>query len=41
MSPAKEKQPARPVTDGYLDDVFAIFKKRQHPFVLVEVSALR
>jgi hypothetical protein len=40
-SPAKEKQLARPPTNGYLDDVFWIFKERQHPFVLVEESALR
>jgi hypothetical protein len=41
MCPAKEKQPARPVKDGYLDDAFAIFKARQHPFVLVVVSTSR
>jgi len=32
-------QPVRPNT-GYLDDVFSIFKARQHPVVLVEESAL-
>lgn len=31
----------KPAKDGYLDDVFSIFKARQHPFVLVEESALR
>jgi hypothetical protein len=40
MSPTKEKQPAKPVKYGYFDNVFAILKARQHPFVLVEESAL-
>lgn len=40
-SPAEEKQPVRPLKDGYLDDVFSIFKARQHPFVLLEESAMR
>lgn len=40
-SPAKEKEPASPVRDGFLDEVFLIFKVRQHPIVLVEESALR
>ena len=40
-SPAKEKQAIRPRKNGYLDDVFSIFKARQHPFMLLEESALR
>ena len=40
-SPANEKQPVRTLKNGYLDDVFSIFKARQHPFVLLEESALR
>jgi hypothetical protein len=40
-SPAKEKRSARPSKSGYLDDVFLIFKARQHPFVPAEESALR
>jgi hypothetical protein len=40
-SPAKEKQPVRPLKNGYLNDVFSIFKVRQHPFILLEESALR
>jgi hypothetical protein len=40
-SSTKENQPVRPLKDGYLDDVFSIFKVHQHPFVLVEESALR
>jgi hypothetical protein len=40
-SPAKEKQPVQPLKNGYLDDVFSIFKARQHPFILLEESALR
>jgi len=40
-SPAKEKQPVRPLMNGYLNDVFSIFKARQHPFILLEESALR
>jgi hypothetical protein len=39
--PAKEKQPAGPSKNGYLNEVFLIFKAHQHPFVLVEESALR
>jgi hypothetical protein len=39
-SPAEEMQPVRPPNTGYLDDVFSIFKARQHPVVLVEESAL-
>jgi len=38
--PAKEKQPVRPLKNGYLDDMFSIFKARQHPFILLEESAL-
>src|SRR3954447_17691168 len=30
-----------PAKNGYLDDLFSIFKARQHPFVVVEESALR
>jgi hypothetical protein len=41
ISPAEEKQPVRPLKDGYLDDVCSIFKARQHPIVLVEESAMR
>src|SRR5277367_5522012 len=37
----KEKQPVRPLKNGYLDDVFSIFKARQHCIVLVEESAMR
>jgi hypothetical protein len=37
---SKEKLLARPSKNGYLDDVFSIFKARRHPFVLVEESAL-
>lgn len=40
-SPPEEKQPVRPLKDGYLNDVFSIFKARQHPFVLLEESAMR
>src|SRR6202034_3630159 len=40
-SPAEEKQPVRPLKNGYLNDVFSIFKARQHPFILLEESALR
>jgi hypothetical protein len=39
-SPAEEKQPVRPLKNGYLGDVFSIFKARPYPFVLVEESAL-
>lgn len=39
-SSASEKQPVRTVEHGYLDEVFAIFKARQHPIVLLEESAL-
>jgi hypothetical protein len=41
MSHVQEKHPARPLNDGYLDDVFAIFEARQRHLVLIEVSALR
>ena len=40
-SPAKDMQPVRLPNTGYLDDVFSIFKARQHPVVLVEESAIR
>jgi hypothetical protein len=39
--PTKVKQPVGSAKDGYLNDVFLIFKARQHPFVLVEEAALR
>lgn len=29
------------MSPGYLDDVYIIFKAHQHPFILVEESALR
>jgi hypothetical protein len=37
----KEKQPVGPPKHGYLDNVFSVFKARQHPFILVEESAMR
>ena len=40
-SPAKVKQAIRPLKNGYLNDVISIFKARQHPFILLEESALR
>jgi hypothetical protein len=35
------KMSASSPKDGFLDDLFSIFKARQHPIVLVEESALR
>ena len=42
-SPAKEKQPiiVPRKKNGYLDDVFLIFKAHQHPIVVVEEAAMR
>jgi hypothetical protein len=41
ISPEKEKQSVELPKNGYLDDVLSIFKARQHPFILVEESAMR
>jgi hypothetical protein len=40
-SPAIVKQRVTSPKDGYLDDVFSIFKAHQHPLILVEESAIR